>query len=194
MDPDFPSSLMSLTYDNIVVTGSLSKAYSLAGIRVGWAASRSLALVERLANARHYLNISVSMLDQQVASLATSQLCVHGLLARNIALAKANLAVLDGFVRENAASCEWVKPVAGTTAFIKFRREWKAIDDVEFCEKLQAETGVSFVPGSRCFGDGIDFRGFVRVGFVCEAEVLAAGLDAVSSFLRGETWRQITTV
>ena len=41
MDSDFPPSILSLGYANTIVTGSLSKAYSLAGIRVGWIASRN---------------------------------------------------------------------------------------------------------------------------------------------------------
>lgn len=59
MDPDFPPSLLSLAYPKAIVTGSLSKAYALAGIRVGWIASRSSEIIEACAQARHYTTISV---------------------------------------------------------------------------------------------------------------------------------------
>lgn len=182
MSDDFPPSMISVPYEHTIVSGSMSKAYSLAGLRVGWVASRSAALVERIAAVRHYTTISVGLLDQQVAALATSQMCLHGLLGRNIALAKTNLEVLDAFVREATPACEWVKPVAGTTALVRFKREGKSVDDVEFCERLQADTGVMFLPAGRGFGE--EFRGHVRIGYVCETEVLKAGLEQLRGFLK----------
>lgn len=184
MDEDFPPSALSLPYDNIIVTGSLSKAYSLAGIRVGWVASRSKALIELLAEARHYTTISVSQMDQQVAALATSSMCLHEILGRNIRLAKENLGLLTRFVEEHR-ECEWVRPVAGTTAFVRFVREGRPVDDVVFCERVQEETGVMLLPGSRGFGDeeGDRFKGFVRFGYVNETEIVREGLEKLRGFM-----------
>ena len=75
---------MSMGYKKTIVTGSMSKAYSLAGVRVGWVASRDPAIIESIAEARHYTIISVSQLDEAVAAYALSQSTVHNLLARNI--------------------------------------------------------------------------------------------------------------
>lgn len=182
-DPDFPSSLLSLGYEHTVVTGSVSKAYSLAGIRVGWIASRDRALIEKCASARHYTTISVSQVDDAIASYALSPGCIHGLLSRNLTLAKTNLAILDRFIESHRWACEWVKPRAGTTAFIRFNKMGKPVDDVAFCESVFEQTGVLFVPGSLCFGEGEDFRGYVRIGFVQETPVLEQGLEALRSFM-----------
>ncbi|KAF3045678.1 hypothetical protein E8E12_011172 [Didymella heteroderae] len=182
IDKDFPPSLLSMGYKNVVVTGSMSKAYSLAGIRVGWIASRNSNIVEKIAAARHYTTISVSGLDEQVAAYALSPATVHGLLARNIQLAKTNLALLEKFVIKNEDECEWVKPVAGTTAFIKFHREGKPVDSVDFCKKLLEKTGVLFVPGSQSFGE--EFKGYVRVGFVNQTDIVQKGLEEASKFVR----------
>jgi aspartate/methionine/tyrosine aminotransferase len=182
LDKEFPPSLMSMGYSNVIVTGSMSKAYSLAGVRVGWIASRDSAIIEKIASARHYTTISVSALDEQVAAFALSPSTVHGLLARNIQLAKTNLALLDKFVLKNEDECEWVKPVAGTTAFVKFHREGKPVDSVDFCKKLLAKTGVMFVPGSHSFGE--EFKGYVRIGFVNDTETVRQGLDEASKFVR----------
>ena len=43
-----------------------------------------------------------------------------------------------------------------------------------------------FCPGSKCFGEDKDFKGYVRIGFVCETEVLRRGLDELRSFMRIE--------
>lgn len=182
LDKEFPPSLLSMNYPNVIVTGSMSKAYSLAGIRIGWLASRNTALVEKIASARHYTTISVSQLDEQVAAFALHASTVHALLARNIQLARTNLALLERFVLKNEDECEWVKPVAGTTAFIKFHREGKAIDAVDFCRKLLDKTGVLFVPGSLAFGE--EWKGYVRIGFVNQTEIVKAGLDEVTKFVR----------
>lgn len=182
IDKEFPPSLLSMGYNNVIVTGSMSKAYSLAGIRVGWIASRNSEIVEKIASARHYTTISVSGLDEQVAAYALSSATVHGLLARNIQLAKANLALLERFVIKNEDECEWVKPVAGTTAFIKLHREGKPVDSVDFCKKLLEKTGVLFVPGTQSFGE--EFKGYVRIGFVNQTEVVQKGLEEASKFIR----------
>lgn len=182
MDKDFPPSILSLAYPKAIATGSLSKAYALAGIRTGWIASRSKEVIESCANARDYTTISVSQIDDQIATFALDPSCVHGLLGRNIKLAKTNLDILAKFVEEHRALCNWIKPVAGTTAFIKFSREGEAVDDVEFCKILQETTGVMFCPGSRCFGE--EFKGYVRIGFVNETKILTEGLDELKGFLR----------
>lgn len=182
--PDFPPSVLSLGYAKTIATGSLSKAYSLAGIRVGWIASRSSEIIEACAQARDYATISVSQLDDQIAAFALDNHCIHSLLSRNIQLAKRNLDILERFVENHRWACEWVKPVAGTTAFIKFSNMGSPVDDGAFCEKLMEDTKVMLVPGSRCFGNGKDFKGFVRFGFCCETDVLEEGLEKMRLFMK----------
>ena len=182
--PEFPPSALSLSYAKTIVTGSLSKAYSLAGIRVGWIASRSQDIIEACAQARDYTTISVSQIDDQIAAFALSSDCIHGLLQHNIQLAKRNLEILERFVESHRWACEWVRPVAGTTAFIRFINMGTPVDDVTLCEALMDQIGVMLVPGSKCFGDGVDFKGFVRFGFCCETSVLEEGLEKMAKFMK----------
>ncbi|KAF2103020.1 PLP-dependent transferase [Rhizodiscina lignyota] len=184
MDAEFPPSILSMGYRNAVSTGSMSKAYSLAGIRTGWIASRNPDIIETCAQARDYTTISVSQLDEQVAAFALSPSTIHALLSRNIQLAKTNLSILAKFVDRHDDICSWVSPKAGTTAFVRFHREGNAIDSAEFCKRLLDKTGVLFAPGKESFGD--DFEGYVRIGYVCETEVLKGGLDKTKVWLRKE--------
>ncbi|EAU35508.1 conserved hypothetical protein [Aspergillus terreus NIH2624] len=186
MDPEFPSSLLSLGYEHTIATGSMSKAYSLAGIRIGWIASRDGSVIEKIAAARDYTTISVSQLDDAIASYALAPTCIHPLLGRNIALAKKNVEILEKFIEAHRWACSWVKPRAGTTAFVRFSKMGKPVDDVVFCQSVLEKTGVMLVPGSLCFGEGEEFRGYVRVGFVQETEVLEKALEALGSFLEDE--------
>lgn len=224
-DPDLPPSALNINinttpqtpqggsgYPNIIVTGSMSKAFSLAGIRVGWIASPSLPLINQFASSRHYTTISVSQLDDAVAAFALADHCVHALLGRNIALARTNLGLLEEFVREYRGRgwCEWVRPVAGTTAFVRFTRDGRAVDDAMFCRRLVEERGVLLVPGGLCFGDMYnddkvelpdgdgardggqrqreegEFAGYVRIGFVNSTDVVREGLDELRRFMREE--------
>jgi aspartate/methionine/tyrosine aminotransferase len=186
IDTEYPPSMISMGYSKTIVTGSMSKAYSLAGIRVGWIASRSHELIEQFAAARDYINISVSQLDDRVAAYALSPSCIHALLGRNIQLAKTNLALLATFVEDWAQYCSWIKPNAGTTAFIQFERRRKPVDDVALCLDVLEKTKVMLVPGSKCFGNGEDFKGYVRIGYVCETEVLKDALDKLGTYMEEE--------
>lgn len=183
LDTNFPPSLLSTGYANTIATGSLSKAYSLAGVRVGWIASRNRATIEQIAKVRDYTTISVSQLDQAVAAFALSPETIHALLARNIQLAKTNLALLERFVIKHDEYCSWAKPLAGTTAFVKFEREGKRVDAVAFCKALQEKTGVMLLPGD-CFGE--EFKGYVRVGYVNHEQVVKEGLEQLRLFMRKE--------
>jgi len=185
-DDDFPPSAINMGYDKVTVTGSFSKAYSLAGIRTGWIACKNKEIIEKIAEVRHYTTISVSQLDEAVAAEAVSDRCVHALLSRNIRLAKKNLELLSNFIDEHNWACSWIKPVAGTTCFVKFHKMGKLIDDTELCKRVLDKTGVMFVPGSKCFGDGKDFKGHVRMGFVCETEVLKDALEKMRGFMEDE--------
>ncbi|GAM38533.1 hypothetical protein TCE0_033f09325 [Talaromyces pinophilus] len=186
LDNEFPPSLLSLGYENVVVTGSMSKAYSLAGIRVGWIAARNKDIIDKCMVCRDYTTISVSQIDDAVASYALAPHTIHSLLLRNIQLAKTNLAILEKFIEGHRWACDWKKPRAGTTAFVRFNKMGRPVDDVAFCKLLHEKKGVLVVPASKCFGRDGDFKGYVRFGYVCETEVLERGLEKLREFMKGE--------
>ena len=181
-DAEFPPSMLSMGYEKTIVTGSMSKAYSLAGIRIGWIASRDRSVIESLASARDYTTISVSQLDDQVASYTLSESVIHSLLARNIQLAKTNLALMESFISQHGYACSWVKPTGGTVAFIRFEKKGVLVDDVQFSIDVIEKTKVMFAPGSECFGE--EFKGYVRIGFVCETEILREALEKLGEYVR----------
>lgn len=185
VDDEYPLSIINMGYDRTIATGSTSKAYSLAGIRVGWIASRDPALIEQFSEARDFTTISVSQIDDRIASFALSPSVIHALLKRNLTLAKTNLALLETFVREWSKYLEWVKPSAGTTAFIEVRNNFgELVEDNSFCRDLIDKKYVMLMPGSRCFGGGKDFKGLVRIGYVCETAVLKEGLEKWGEYIK----------
>ena len=179
-----PPSLLSLGYEKCIVSGSLSKAYSLAGIRVGWIASPSESIIKACMQARDYTNISVSQVDDHIAAYALDPKCMNVLLTRNMRLATRNLGILTKFVDDHQGRCSWTKPVAGTTAFIRFHKNGSPINDEQLCKEIHERFGVLSCPGSTCFGNKQDFKGYIRIGYCCDTEVLEAGLAAFRGFMK----------
>ncbi|CAJ2499779.1 Uu.00g026320.m01.CDS01 [Anthostomella pinea] len=181
---DVPPSALSLGNSKVVVTSSTSKAWALAGIRVGWVASRDPTIIEQVAVARDYTTISVSQLDDQVARYALGASVRPHLLKRNMELARTNLGLLERFVKDHPSHCFWIKPTAGTTAFVQFLNGSEPVDDDAFCRDVLEKTKVMFVPGARCFGPRGEFKGFVRIGYVSETEVLQQALERLGSYIK----------
>ncbi|AEO53651.1 hypothetical protein MYCTH_2295284 [Thermothelomyces thermophilus ATCC 42464] len=187
-----PPSVLAFGYSKTIATGSMSKSFSLAGIRIGWIASRDRAIIGAVAAARDYTTISVSQLDDQVASYALSEPVLRPLLARNLELARTNLGLLSAFVDKYARVCSWVKPTAGTTALVQFRNEdGVPMDDSSFALNVLNKTKVLSVPASTCFGLRTDFKGCVRIGYVCESEVLVKGLEELGRYIDEHLLRKI---
>lgn len=178
-----PPSILSFGYDKTISTSSMSKAWSLAGIRLGWIASRDENIIESVAAARDYTTISVSQLDDQIASYALSDAVRPGLIARNLKMASTNLELLGNFVQAHEAVCKWVKPTAGTTAFVQFTSKGQPVDDEAFCLDVLDKTKVMFLPGTKCFGHGNDFNGYVRIGYVNETAVLKEALKKLGEYV-----------
>lgn len=180
---EIPPSVIDLGYDKAVSTSSMSKAFSLAGIRVGWIATRDPSILEAVNSCRNYTTISVSQFDDSVAGYALSDAVRVNLLQRNIELARTNIALLEAFVNKHSSVLSWVKPTAGTTAMVQFRKNGSVVKDSEFCLEVLDNTGVLIMPGCTCFGEGEDFPGYMRFGYVCHTDVLKEGLNRLDAYI-----------
>ncbi len=158
-------------YEKGISTAGMSKAFSLAGLRLGWIAGPA-QLIEAVSIHRDYDTISVGMIDDHFAALALEN---HGkILARSHAITRGNLAMLDDWV-EKEPCISWVKPEAGTTALLHYDLP---IPSREFCVRLLQDTGVMFTPGS-----ALGLEGCVRIGYANTPSILREGLAKVSGFL-----------
>ena len=185
-DEDFPPSAINLGYKRTVVTSTMSKAYDLPGIRVGWIVSKDKEIIELCHKMRFYTTTTVSQLDEAVAAEALSDRCIHAILAKNIKNCLTNTELWQNFIDEHNWACQWVRPVAGTTAMIKFHKMGKPVDDEKFCLQLEEKIGVVMIPGCVCFGERTDFKGHVRIGLGINPEKVKAGLAVLSNFMEEE--------
>lgn len=162
----------SRLYEKAITFGTLSKAYGLPGLRVGWCLAPTEVLA-RCVVMRDYTTLALSPLVELVATRAIEQ--AERLLQPMVDQARGNLALLDEWVGRHEEHVQWVRPEGGVTAFPRLRH----VADVEaFCHRLMSEHGTLLVPGT-CFGR----PGHVRLGFGGTADELQRGLATVSALL-----------
>ncbi|MCB6185104.1 aminotransferase [Leeia sp. TBRC 13508] len=158
-------------YEKGISTASMSKTYSLAGLRLGWIAG-PVELLKKVEIHRDYNTISVGVLDDYFASLALENR--DKILARNHKILRENLALLDEWVSKEP-KISYIKPKAGTTALLKYDFD---MPSRELCIDLLKATGVMFTPGS-----ALDMEGYLRIGYANNPQTLRKGLELVSSYL-----------
>lgn len=164
-------------YPKGISTGSMSKAFSLAGLRLGWLFGPKEVLSAAEVH-RDYNTISVGMIDDLLASIALEN--HERILARNRNIVRRNLATLDRWI-EDEGLVSYVKPRAGTIALLHYPFE---LPSRELCIRLLAATGVMFTPGS-----AFELEGCVRIGYANGHSILAEGLRQTTPFLKGLTHR-----
>jgi aspartate/methionine/tyrosine aminotransferase len=120
----------------------MSKSFGLAGLRIGWLATRDAELRERLAAFKHYLTICSAGPSELLAIIALR--ARDAVLARSRAIVEANLPVLDDFIARQR-DFSWVRPRAGTTGLIQMDR---AVPVDVFARALADEAGVMILPVS----------------------------------------------
>ncbi len=159
-------------YDKGISTGSMSKVFSLAGLRLGWiAANRDV--IDEVNHQREYNTISVGILDDYFAALAIEN--KDKIIERNIEKVNTGKKILtDWLDKEQRVHC--VMPQAGTTAFVGYDIPIKSTN---LCAKLQEETGVMLLPG-----ETMELDGYFRIGYGNNFEQLEAALGIFSEWLK----------
>jgi aspartate/methionine/tyrosine aminotransferase len=155
-----------------VSLGVMSKAFGLAGIRIGWIATHDTALRSGIAASKDYTTICNSAPSEILALIA---LRARGrLLDRTHSILVENLAALEGFFSRNEERFSWVRPRAGSVCFPAL----KGGNIDQFSAKLVEEEGVLLLPASQFGYSGNHFRlGYGR-------RDMAAGLLRLEDFAR----------
>lgn len=159
---------------HVVSVSSMSKAYGLPGLRVGWALCSDAALKERLLAAKEQVLICGAALDEEAAFQVLSRRALHR--ARILDIVDRRRALVAAFMAGAGAAVglEWVAPEAGAVCFPRFRPD-VAIDIDGFYEEMD-ELGAAVAPGHWFDTDRRNFR----LGFGWpDDEQLRGGLDAI---------------
>lgn len=159
-------------YEKGISVSSMSKVFSLAGLRQGWIATHDEFVRKQCLSHRDYDLISCGMFDEAVSALALAH--SDALLARNRRIVRENLAILDEWVKREPR-VHYTKPQAGTTALVYYDFD---MPSYEFCEKMYHATGAFVTPGD-CFEQPHS----MRIGYASDKQTLIDGLAAISRFM-----------
>jgi aspartate/methionine/tyrosine aminotransferase len=165
------------TYAQGISLGVMSKSFAMAGLRIGWLATRDREILARCAAFKDYTTIC--------SSAPSEILALVGLRARDRVLARSrricadNLELLDDFFRRQSARFSWVRPRAGSIGFPRLLAD-VPIDD--FSAGLVEAEGVLLLPASQFGHPGNHFRiGFGRENLPEALARLEAYADRVLS-------------
>ncbi len=161
-------------YDKVVATGSLSKAYGLPGLRIGWVVGPPDTVDDTWA--RHeYVTISATMLANKLAALALSPEVRPRLIQRTRDYIRRGYPVLQEWMDNHEDTLHLTPPQAAAIAFIRYQLD---INSTAFTERLRKEKSVLIVAGDHF---GMDH--FVRVSFGLPHDYLIPGLDRIHELI-----------
>lgn len=161
-------------YERVLCTAGLSKAYSLPGLRTGWIVGPA-DMIEKLWGVHDYTSIGISMLTDQLATIALEPEKRKWILERTRRILRENYAVFQRWLEHRGDFFRHVPPKAGGIAWLGYNRLWNS--DV-LVEELRRRKDMLLVPGTQF---GMDQ--YLRIGFAGEPEKLKQGLDRLGDLL-----------
>lgn len=128
--------------EHAVSLGVTSKTYGLAGLRIGWIATKNKEIYEKMAALKDYTTICNSAPSEFLAEVALRHRTE--LVERNVNIIKHNLTVVSELFARHSSLFSWVRPQAGSMAFPRY----KAGNVEKFCDELVKKAGVLLLPGT----------------------------------------------
>jgi aspartate/methionine/tyrosine aminotransferase len=145
-------------FERGISLGVMSKSFALAGLRIGWLATRDRELLDRCARFKDYTTICSAAPSEILALIGLR--ARDRVVARSRAIVLANLARLDGFFADHGDRLAWIRPRGGSIGFPRLLGS----ESIEaFSARLVEREGVLLLPGSAFEHPGNHFRiGFGR--------------------------------
>lgn len=158
--------------ERALVTGGLSKAYGLPGLRIGWVVGPA-EKVASLWSLHDYTTIAPAALSDRLAVAALRR---RGqLLSRTRSILRSNLEVITAGLDELRDVLTYIRPQAGAMLYLGYRH---AVNSTELVERLRLEEDVLVVPGDHY---GMDRH--LRIGFGYGTDHLREGLARIVRLL-----------
>ena len=161
-------------YEKVLAIGSLSKAYALPGLRVGW-----VVAPEKTANdiwaRQDYITISTTKLGNKLAAYALSTDVREKLIARTRAYIRRGYGNFERWCREHDDLVSLTPPDAAAIAFVRYHRD---ANSSEIVKRLIEEQDTYIVPGD-CFG--LDH--YLRISYGLSEDYVNEGLRRIEEVL-----------
>lgn len=143
-------------YEKGLALNAMTKAFGLAGLRIGWLATQDADLIQEVGSYKLYTSICNSAPSEILALIALRAKDI--ILKRNREIMLSNLEILDSFMKRYQKLLSWDRPQSGTLAVVKLLLP---VPIEKFTEELVEKMGVLIMPGSVFELPG----NFFRIGF-----------------------------
>lgn len=142
--------------ERVLVTNSLSKAYGLPGLRLGWVVGPP-EIMESMWGRTDYTTIAPANLSDTLACLVLEPTTRSKILARTRGILNDNLQLLTEWIAGQAGRYTYRMPDAGAICYVAYSAP---VNSTAFAEKLRREMDLLVVPG-----DHFGMDGYLRLGF-----------------------------
>ena len=171
-----PTPSMWNRHGRVIVTNSLSKAYGLPGLRLGWIATHAEKATE-LWKHHDYTTIAPSALSDTLAIAALEPQRRRWLLDRTRERLRVNLDAVCAWLDQRKTGMKYIRPRAGGMMWLAYR---DTTNSTALAERIRTEASVLVVPGDQY---GMD--GWLRIGFGGEIAHVHEGLERIHSLWDG---------
>ena len=161
-------------YDKVLAIGSMSKAYGLPGLRVGWVVGPT-ETVDDIWARHEYVTISTSMLSNHLTSYALSPNVLPRVRQRAREYIRRGFPILEEWLKGHGDTFDVIPPAAAAIAFVRYHLD---VNSTVMVERLMKEKSVLIVPGDQ---HGLDHH--LRISFGLEPDFLRTGLDRIHELI-----------
>lgn len=161
-------------YERVIAINSMSKAYGLPGLRLGWLVAPA-QLIPDFWRRHEYASIAATTWSMHLAEHALAPASRPRLTARARELIRRGFATLQAALAEHPGVFSVVPPQASAMSFVRFELP---VDSDTLARRLLAEEGVLLIPGSR-FG----VEGHFRFSSALPEDYLRAGLARMNALV-----------
>ncbi len=163
---------------HVISVSSLSKAYGVPGIRLGWLVTTSSDLQERFLAAKEQISICGSVIHEWIGEKILANRAA--ILGPTLTEMRRRLQVVSDWI-DGEEFLEWVRPSGGVVCFPRMRITPQGGTEA-FYQRLLQEHGTYVGPGHWFEMPDIYFR--LGYGWPTSGELLS-GLEGISRALRG---------
>ena len=161
-------------YDKVIAVGSMSKAYGLPGLRLGWVVGPE-DIIDEIWARHEYLTLSATMLSNHLAAYALSPEVRPLLLKRARRYIRRGFPILEKWLASRENMFRLRPPDAAAIAFVRYHH---SMNSTEFSDRLRKDKGVLIVPGDHF---GMDH--FLRISFGLPEDYLHSALQRIGEFI-----------
>jgi aspartate/methionine/tyrosine aminotransferase len=161
-------------YERVLAMNSLSKAYGLPGLRIGWVVGPA-DVVDQIWARHEYTTISTTVLANKLAAIALSPQVRPRLIQRARDYIRRGFPILDGWLEGHEGTFALVPPRAAAIAFVRYHLD---VNSTTLVDRLMRERSVLVVPGAHF---GLDHH--LRISFGLPPDYLRAGLERIHGLI-----------